>query len=77
MNIRHSNSRPKQKNALPFAFYMLQNGFQVFRRRLEEELWADRGLDLNDCADDETLYQLYQRGEPTTFVLARICDQES
>ena len=43
MKTRHSNSHPK-KNPLPFAFYLLQNGFQVFRRRLEQELMADRGI---------------------------------
>ncbi|NLB64728.1 MAG: hypothetical protein GX801_11615 [Fibrobacter sp.] len=76
MKTRHSNSHPK-KNPLPFAFYLLQNGFQVFRRRLEQELMADRGINLSDCADDETLYRLYQRGEPTSFVMARICNDEN
>ena len=56
-----------------FAFYLLQNGFQVFRRRLEEELIVARGLTLGECADDESLFRFYQRGEPTSYVIERLC----
>jgi|GEM_PF-6141654 len=59
-----------------FGFYLLQNGFQVFRRRLEEELLVARGLMLSDVADDEVLYRLYQHGEPASFVIAGICGKE-
>jgi len=56
-----------------FAFYLLQSGFQVFRRRLEEELIVARGLTLGECADDESLFRFYQRGEPTSYVIERLC----
>jgi hypothetical protein len=59
-----------------FAFYLLQSGFQVFRRRLEQELMVVRGVALNDCSDDEELFRLYQKGEPTSFVIARLCGSD-
>lgn len=59
-----------------FAFYLLQSGFQVFRKRLEQELMVERGVTLNDCSDDDELFRLYQRGEPTSFVVARLCGSE-
>lgn len=59
-----------------FGFYLLQSGFQVFRRRLEQELMATRGIALGDCSDDDELFRLYQRGEPTSFVMERLCGCE-
>jgi hypothetical protein len=56
-----------------FAFYLFQSGFQVFRKRLEQELLVERGVTLNDYADDDELYRMYQHGEPTSFVVARLC----
>lgn len=59
-----------------FGFYLLQSGFQVFRRRLEQELMVARGVSLSDCSDDEEIFQMYQQGEPTSFVIARLCGAE-
>jgi len=56
-----------------FAFYLLSNGFQVFRRRLEQELMVAKGVSLSECADDESLFRMYQQGEPTSYVMASIC----
>jgi len=74
MKTKRPNHRPKSAKApRSFAFYLLQTGFQVFRRRLEEELMVARGVTLAECSDDESLFRLYQRGEPTSFVMDRIC----
>ena len=63
--------------AIPsFAFYMLHSGFSVFKRRLREELISSRGLDLDDYADDETLYPLYQRSEPMHYVVEKLCGEK-
>jgi hypothetical protein len=59
------------------AFYLLQNGFQVFRRRLEQELMVCRGVSLAECSDDESLFHLYQNGEPTSYVIDRLCGAAS
>lgn len=78
MKTTRPTHRPKSAKApRSFAFYLLQTGFQVFRRRLEQELMVARGVELAECSDDESLYRLYQRGEPTTFVMDRICGTNS
>ena len=56
-----------------FAFYLLQSGFQVFKKRLRQELVSRRGRELEEFADDENLYPLYQRGESMEFVMERLC----
>ncbi|HSQ42585.1 MAG TPA: hypothetical protein VLM37_09920 [Fibrobacteraceae bacterium] len=59
------------RKSLPF--YLLSSSFQVFRRRLEQELMATRGISLDDCTDNESLYRMYQHGEPDNFILASLC----
>jgi len=60
-----------------FAFYLLSNGFQVFRRRLEEELMVARGITLSECVDDESLFRMYQKGEPCSYVMESICGKDN
>ena len=48
------------------------SGFQVFKRRLMEEL-GTYGLLLEDCAEDEQLFSLYRESEPTQYVLESLC----
>ena len=59
-----------------FAFYLLSTGYQVFRRRLEQELIVARGLSLAECSDDESLFRMYQHGEPTSYVIDRLCGSQ-
>lgn len=56
-----------------FSFYLLRSGFQVFKKRLREELVSRRGIELDEFADDESLYPLYQRGESMEYVMERLC----
>jgi hypothetical protein len=48
------------------------SGFQVFKRRLMEELGV-RGLHLDDCAEDDHLFSLYRQSEPTQFIVEQLC----
>lgn len=61
------------KNSTSLALYILHSGFQAFKLRLREELFAYRGINLDNYADDESLYCYYQRGEPLTYVIERLC----
>lgn len=73
--------KPIRSGRLPrapsFAYYLLHTGFQVFKKRLREELVSTRGLELDECADDECLYPLYQRGESMNYVMERLCGTET
>ncbi len=60
-----------------FAFYLLQSGFQVFKKRLREELQCSQGLDLDEFADDDTLYPLYRRGESMNYVIESLTSQDT
>ncbi len=62
------------------ALYILHSGFQAFKLRLREELFVCRGINLDNYADDEYLFRYYQRGEPVSYVIERLCggmDSES
>lgn len=69
--------RSEGKIVHSFSFYLLQSGFDSFKRRLREELVGLTGEQIEDHAEDEILYKYYQRGEPVSYVLERICGTKS
>lgn len=48
------------------------SGFQVFKRRLMEELGV-RGVQLDDCAEEDQLFSLYRQSEPTQYIVEQLC----
>ncbi|MCK9183221.1 MAG: hypothetical protein M0P13_10155 [Fibrobacteraceae bacterium] len=55
------------------SLYLLSSGFQSFKRRLSQEMMVRRGINLDDYADDESLYTFYKLGEPENYVMDAIC----
>jgi len=72
--VRQSRRTPRLVSS--FAFYLLHSGYQVFKKRLRDELASTRGVELDEFADDETIYPLYQRGESMNFVMERLCGEK-
>ena len=52
---------------------LLSSGFQTFKRRISQELMLRKGVNLEDCTDDEDLYAFYLRGEPENYVMDALC----
>ncbi len=59
------------------SLYLLSSGFQSFKKRISQELQLRRGVNLEDFADDESLYAFYLRGEPEDYVLDTLCGNAS
>ena len=52
---------------------LLSAGFQTFKRRISQELMLRKGVNLEDCTDDEDLYAFDLRGEPENYVMDALC----
>ena len=70
---RIASSKRRGSLSSSFAFYLLHSGFQVFKSRLREEMESRCGVELDEVVDDETLFPLYRQGEPTEYVMERLC----
>ncbi len=55
------------------SLHFLSSGFLAFKKRISQELQLRRGVNLEDFAEDETLYAFYLRGEPEDYVLDALC----
>jgi len=48
---------------------LLQSGFQAFRTRLAQEIECTMGVALEDCAAEEEIRELYEKGVPENWAL--------
>ena len=55
------------------SLQLLSSGYQAFKKRISQELMLRRGVNLDDYADEESLYGFYLRGEPENYVMDALC----
>jgi hypothetical protein len=65
------------RKPVSLSISLLTSGFQAFKTRIRQELQLRRGVNLEDFADDESLYAFYLRGEPEDYVLDALCGNVS
>lgn len=54
------------------SMYLINSGFQSYKKRIVEELGATSDVNLEDYIDEDSLYGFYRSGESPDFIAARL-----